>query len=231
MPYKERVVRAGRTSDHIVQLFDSPESLAKTVSDYVLEGLRAGENALVVIAPERWTLVSRRIAPHLPPTSVIQYERPDTNGVGPITGRAGTRLIVLDAAQTLGQLLDQNGPAPDRFEAVIGRRIRAATRRGHRLRVYGEMVDLLAARAELKWAYRLEQSWNALAEHLSFRVLCGYSAVHFGDSRTAAALALICGAHTHVRAASSDDLGAWLLDGAIADGPRRTREPSPPAIS
>lgn len=230
MTYKERVVRGERTSDHVVQLFDTPDSLAATVSDYVLAGLRTGENALVVIDSERWTLVSRRIAPHFPRSSVIHYERPDTSGSAPFAGREGARLIVLDAAQTLGLLLDRNGPSSERFEAVLGRRIRTTIRRGARLRVYGEIMDLLAARGEYKWAYRLEQSWNALAEQVPFHLLCGYSAVHFGDSRTAAALALICRAHTHVRAASSDDLGAWLVDGALGDAPSGTREPSSPAI-
>jgi hypothetical protein len=49
-----------------------------------------------------------------------------------------------------------------------------------------------------------------------FTLFCGYSAVHFGDPRSAAALQAICRAHTHVRASSDDDLGAFLMSEARA---------------
>jgi hypothetical protein len=91
---------------------------------------------------------------------------------------------------------------------LIGRLI-AETAGG--VSVYGEMVELLAEEGDMRGAQRLEQLWNELADRQPFSLLCGYSAAHFADARTATDLRAICCTHTRVQKNTSDMLGNWLV--------------------
>jgi hypothetical protein len=62
--------------------------------------------------------------------------------------------------------------------------------------VYGEIVELLAAREDFAGAVALEELWNGLARRYPFTLLCGYSAAHFADPTRAGALEAICATHT-----------------------------------
>ena len=58
MHYKERVVHGTIQSEHIVQFFDTAESLADAVADFVSEGYGLGETLLLAITPAHWVLVA-----------------------------------------------------------------------------------------------------------------------------------------------------------------------------
>jgi hypothetical protein len=73
------------------------------------------------------------------------------------------------------------------------------------------MVDILAAHGNFTAAEQLEALWNDLAAQCSFRLLCGYSAAHFGDERTTQHLNTVCAAHTSTGARATDLLATWLL--------------------
>lgn len=125
--------------------------------------------------------------------------------------QADGRLTLLDAADTLKRLLRNGIPDGDRFDATIGTLVRRLGAGGTHVRAYGEMVDLLATEGDFRGAQQLEALWNELRERESFTLFCGYSAVNFGDPRTAEALRHICRAHSRVHATSGDPLGSYLL--------------------
>jgi hypothetical protein len=50
------------TSAHVVQLFDSDESLADAVSAFLYEGFKRRETLLMVIDEQRWYSVAMRLA-------------------------------------------------------------------------------------------------------------------------------------------------------------------------
>ena len=52
------------------------------------------------------------------------------------------------------------------------------------MRIYGEMVNLLAARGDLRGALALEKAWNRAPSGAPVALLCGYSSSHFGDPAT-----------------------------------------------
>jgi hypothetical protein len=58
---------------------------------------------------------------------------------------------------------------------------------------------------------QLESLFDELRAREPFTLFCGFSAVHFGDPRTADALRRVCRAHSRVRANPFDPLGAYLL--------------------
>lgn len=74
-----------------------------------------------------------------------------------------------------------------------------------------DMVDVLAARGNLRGAQQLEELWNLLATRECITLFCGYASGHFGDPRTARALAAICAAHDEVHRKADDILAEFLL--------------------
>jgi hypothetical protein len=125
---------------------------------------------------------------------------------------ADGRLVVLDAATTLATFMVNEDPDPAKFRASIGDLVsRVCAESEHGLAAYGEMVDILAAQRNFQAAEQLEALWNELSQTCSFRLLCGYSAIHFGDERTDAHLRGICAAHHDASARATDLLSTWLL--------------------
>ena len=187
---------ADTPSEHTVQLFDSSKSMAETVSQFLINGLERGENALLVATPEHRELLTRRL---------------DDSGWTVRTLIAANRMVVLDAAQTLTKFMRHDTPSPVAFDEVVGTLVRRLAD-GKRLWIYGEMVDVLAARGNYAGAQQLELIWNMLGQRECFTLFCGYASGHFGDPRTARALAGICAAHGHVHRKSTDILAEFLLN-------------------
>lgn len=193
----ERLVHGSVISDHIVQLFDTQRTLARSVSAFLAQGFESGDALLVVARPKHWTATATRL---------------ERAGYSPGTAMSQHRLTVLDASATLASFMRRGSLDARLFEDVIGScvgQIAARSKRG--LRIYGEMVDLLAEERNLDAAHQLEELWNGLAQRHSFRLLCGYASAHFIDPRTAAALTAVCAAHTRVDTSSDDALGNWVL--------------------
>ncbi|MGH9348362.1 MAG: MEDS domain-containing protein [Vicinamibacterales bacterium] len=193
----ERVARGQVSTEHQVQLFDDVESLTETVTAFLFEGWQRGETLLVIARPENWALVSRRLA---------------ADGCPVDEEIASERLVVLDAATTLATFLRNGRPVPERFAQKTGRLVERLSKQSRtRLRVYGEMVDILAAHGEFASVQELERLWNELGCLYSLTLLCGYSSGHFGDARTASVLRDICEGHDKATAKPTDLLGSWLL--------------------
>lgn len=196
-PHRERVVHGSNVSEHLVQLFDETNSLVLALSQFLHDGWQRGDHLLVVARPANWAAT----APQL-----------DALGCPVAKAIASGRLIVLDAATTLASFMVKGDPDPGKFQAQVGelvRRLCAFSTAG--LTVYGEMVDILAGEGNFNAVEQLERLWNSLSETCSFRLLCGYSAAHFGDETTTAQLQEICAQHTHASARPTDMLSTWLL--------------------
>ena len=183
-------------SEHNVQLFDSSKSLVDSVAQFLIKGLEKGENLLIVVTPEHRDLLAKRLGDF---------------GWSARTLIAANRLVLLDAAQTLDKFMRQDTPSPVAFDEVVGSLVHRLAA-GKRLWIYGEMVDVLAARGNYRGAQQLEEIWNVLGQRECFTLFCGYASGHFGDPRTARALADICAAHDHVHRKPTDILAEFLLD-------------------
>jgi hypothetical protein len=184
------------TSEHHVQLFDSSRSLAEAVSGFLMAGFLRGEPLLIVATPQHRELLSRTLA---------------DAGLNIREAIAANRLVMLDAAQTLEKFMRGNTPNAIAFDEVVGSLV-ARLANDQRVRIYGEMVDVLAARGLYKAAIKLEELWNALGLRESYSLFCGYASAHFGDPRTARALAEICAAHDQLHRKADDLLAEFLLE-------------------
>jgi len=182
-------------TDHLLQLFDSDASRAASVAHFVREGLAACDTVLLVLAPAHWTAAKAGLA-----------------GVDLDAAEREGRLTVRDATLLLHGFMHRGVPEYERFDASVGAHVRQLIARGRPLRVYGEMVDVLAIEGDFDAARELETLWNQLAVRHPFTLFCGYSAISFGDPRTAHTLRALCNAHTRVRSEAEDVLGSFLLE-------------------
>jgi hypothetical protein len=182
-------------------LFDSDESLADALTEFLSEGRARNAGLLVAITRRNWAATARRL-----------------KGAGfPISeSLAGGRLTVMDAQQLLKQFAGNGHIDAALFDRTVGSLIRRLAADGP-LYVFGEMVDLLAGAGDYRAAERLEVLWNGLAERASFTLFCGYSSVSFGDVRSSGALRQICAAHSHVQLSDRDRLGSWLVSSSGAN--------------
>jgi MEDS: MEthanogen/methylotroph, DcmR Sensory domain len=183
-------------SEHHVQLFDSSKSLADTVAAFLLAGFARGESMLIVATPEHRELLTRRFR---------------ESGLNPRDAVAANRLVILDASQTLDKFMRKDTPGPAAFDEVVGTIIEQLSN-DKRVCIYGEMVDLLVARGNYKAAQQLEELWNDLGRRECFTLFCGYASGHFGDPKTAKALAAICASHSHLHRKPDDLLAEFLLE-------------------
>ena len=183
-------------TEHLVQLFDSDESLADAVSAFLHEGLVQAETLVVVMDERRWYGVAMRLS---------------SRGCSVDEAMRSGQLTVRDAAETLKLFMRLGRPDRDLFENSVGALIRELSARGAPLRVYGEMVNVLAAVGEYRAAHELEELWNDLGRRSAFRLFCGYAAAHFGDPRNLEALRRICASHSQVLSSPHDVLGSFLL--------------------
>lgn len=183
-------------STHTAQLFDDTKSRIDALVGFVRQGLEAGDCVIVVATREHWQLAAARLM---------------RRGLQLDADIASYRLRVHDANEMLGRLMVENGLDLELFDQVVGERVRRLRALGPRLRIYGEMVDLLAADGDFTNALRLEEMWNDLLVEEPSDLLCGYSSIHFGDPQRSAALSEICRTHTCLRFSPYDRLGGYLL--------------------
>jgi hypothetical protein len=185
--------------DHILQLFDDAESLADGLAEFLRSGFERNETMLVLAGAAQWSLTVKRF--------VSDADRLSN-------GAASGQLTLLDSITTLERLRPGGRLNPVLFDEVVGTLVRQLRSRGRPLRVYGEMVDVLALEGDFQAARQLEDLWNDLGCAEPFTLLCGYSAVHFGDPASADALARICRSHSEVRVSPHDILATFLLETA-----------------
>ena len=93
------------SSEHHLQLFDSSTSLVETVSAFLIEGFRRGEPLLLAVTPEHRELLTRAL---------------EDAGISVREAMMASRLVIVDAAQTLGKFMRQDVPSRIAFDEVVG---------------------------------------------------------------------------------------------------------------
>lgn len=170
--------------NHLVQFYDAdPTLLVTSVAGYIDAGLRCGDAAIVVATPEHRDAIVAALGSSRSRRDLL-----------------ARRLVLLDAATTLEQIMIDGEPDWQRFEAVVGGTVRGLRRAkpGAGLRAYGEMVGLLWAAGNVDAAIKLEEFWNVLLGSAEFTLYCAYSADVFADHLQTDGVKALLRAHTHV---------------------------------
>lgn len=88
------------------------------------------------------------------------------------------------------------------FDAFVAERARVLLRRFPKLRVYGEMVEVLCTQNRAAQAVELEATWNRLRHPNAFELLCSYSLDSLERASASGHGVHLCAAHADVRFAA-----------------------------
>jgi hypothetical protein len=167
---------------HAVRFYDSEDSLAKIVTEFLADGLTNGMPGIVVATPAQRAAIVRELG---------------ARGLDVVSLQQSDDLVLLDAADTMSSFMANATLDARAFHdslcAAIARAYRGRT--DCTVRIYGQMVDMLWKEGKRDLAIRLEVLWNQLANTRRFSLLCGYAVgsfykdAHFRD---------VCAQHTHV---------------------------------
>jgi hypothetical protein len=167
---------------HAVRFYESDKSLARIVAEFLHEGFDAGNPGIVVATPAQRAAIIRELTDRS--LDVVDLRRADD-------------FLLLDASETLSTFMREGQPDADRFKdqmcQVIERVCRG--RRDCKVRIFGQMVDVLWQEGARDAAIRLEVLWNQLAQTQAFSLLCGYA---IGNFYKDASVDEICVQHSHV---------------------------------
>jgi hypothetical protein len=184
---------------HVVQFYENDGYLFETVGHFMGAGLLACDRVVV-------------IASQAHREGFLQQLR--TLDFDPEKALAEGQLRLLDAEETLAKFMVNGAPDRDRFHQLLDELI-AKTTAGSaeaRIRLYGEMVDVLWRTGNRSAAIYLEQLWNEATQRHSFSLLCAYVMSNFYKQTDSDGLdpelRAVCRSHSHVIGAEDFETGA-----------------------
>lgn len=165
---------------HLVQFYETDAFLADAVARFAASGLAHDELVLLIVTAEHGRGALGRLRER-----EVEVDEAIESG----------RLVIVDADEALELFVDASEPDRAGLEAIVDP---VFARAGDRpVRIYGEVVDLLAARGLVDVAVALEDAWNALAATRDFTLLCGYAMSRFRSADDAARFERVCATHAH----------------------------------
>lgn len=182
-PTLTRLAPESNPHRHLVEFYESDESLVDSVVQFLTPALEAGEAAIVVATRQHRHRFEAALA---------------ARGLDVTAPHQRSQLISLDAAQTLAAFMLDGAPDPARFRTVVGGLIERVTESGRAVRIYGEMVALLWEAGNIAGAVALEDLWNELADSRPFSLFCAYPISVFKGEESTAAFRTVCEQHSAV---------------------------------
>ena len=158
-PWNDRLAEP-LCKEHLVQLYRDDRDLVEAVSLYAGRGLGKGEAVILVATEVHLEAVDERLRE-------AGFDLGDLKAWG--------QLVTADAAGLLSRFLVDGSVDAARFRSILNDMITLARRGGRfqRIRVYGEMVNLLW-RENHPATRQLEELWNEAIELHAVSLLCGY---------------------------------------------------------
>lgn len=162
--------------EHYVWFYEERAQLIEVVADFAADGLRAGEQVILIATED-----------HL-------------HDIGELLAAAGAdtaSLQTFDAATTLSGFYRDGIIDREAFDRTIGSLVRATAAKG-KVRAFGEMVALLWADGAVREAIELEGLWCDLRGRESFSLLCAYPSSVVLDEALHAPINAVCALHSEV---------------------------------
>jgi len=150
---------------HFVQFYESDTFLVHSIADYVSSGLKAGETCIVAATDK-----------HLKMLESFLSQDESLDGL-----RNGELLIKVDAHKALARIMSGNMPNEDRFLDLVEPYLIKASKRGGGIRIFGELVQVLAEQGNSEASLLLEALWNGLRTDYEFALYCAYSTKQFAN--------------------------------------------------
>ncbi len=177
-----------KNSDHFVQFYESDDFLIDSLTNFISEGLDAGDVCLIVATKNhRDSLAGQLIS----------------NGKNLKQAQNRGQFISIDAAETCSKFMSDGFPVENLFLEVIGNTIKNSALPGRRIRIFGEMVALLVGENNVEAAVEVENLWNKINRTYPFTLFCAYPLGYFCGETYSDAFRLVCNDHSAVIPAES----------------------------
>lgn len=144
---------------HQVQFYEQSEFLCRSVSRFAIAGLGAGEGVSIIATASHTALIREELERSIHFKAAVNTKQ----------------LIILDADEALSKLIVNGNPDPDRLYDTIGTLIDSQLAQFPRVRVYGEMVNILWHQKNVDGTIALEKIWNDFLRPRLVTLLCGYA--------------------------------------------------------
>ena len=170
------------SGNHIVKVCRDQTVKINSVAQYVAKGLSNGEAVAIIARPSlRKALVDFLVK----------------QGFDVQSFKDQGQIKFLDADFLLSSLWIDNGIDIEAFEKLVADPLKVMKLTYDKIRIFGEMVDVLWQKGAYDGAMQLEDRWNDLFKKIEFSLLCTYSFNHLDPSTYDEALERICRCHTH----------------------------------
>jgi len=155
-------------ADHhqAVRFYEGETSLAQMTAKFLAEGLTDHHPAIVVATSTmRAALIIELTAQSF---DVMELQR-------------SGELLLLDAKDLLSAFMIDGKPHAKKFNETMCQVIDQACqgRSSCKIRIFGQLVDVLWREGQHQAAIQLEMLWNQLARNQAFSLLCGYAMGNF----------------------------------------------------
>ena len=204
----DRVVADAAPRDHIVQLYQDQDFLNRAVCRFVGAGFANGEGIILVSTLPHWNGFRGRL---------------EAEGVNVGAARKRGQLTVVDADELLPRFMRNAMPDPDIFPGVFADVVAEARASGgyRKVRVWGEMVNVLWERGDVDASMNLEDQFDQLIKKRDMAIFCSFLMDNFNDDVHARMLPRLGTNHSHL--IPVEDYAR--LERAVADALRETVGP------
>ena len=187
---------------HAVQLYHEEDDLASALARFAASGLQAGEAVVVVGTSARWGTLTERL-----------------RGAGVDTHAAVLRgqLRLFGARVVLSSCMSHGVPDRLAFNESVSGILGLMRLRYPKLRVFGELTDLLWTEGKRDAAAAIERFWNALLEAQPFSLLCACPLDSLDGRAYNGALQGVCALHTSLMPAGDGKAFNEAVSGAIRE--------------
>jgi hypothetical protein len=160
-----------KPGEHLVQCWQTEESLLAALEGFVSAGLREEEGVILIATAGHLHVVEKRLRKHW-----LDIDRARWEG----------RYIPLLAQETLARFMGADGlPDEGRFNAMARKLLDRASAPERKVRFFGEMVGVLWAQGNIAGAIQLENVWDKFIHAHGVPLFCAYPRQLFGDDKNA----------------------------------------------
>ncbi len=169
---------------HAVQFYDREEFILKEIQKFISAGWQQKEGVLAVLRKNRLDKLVQALS---------------VNGAEALSSAIQNGQIQLIAAEELmPSIFKEEQIDSEVFQLKIGKRLSDLQDGFGRIRVYGEIVDILWCQGKKEMALAVENEWQELSKTYDFTLLCGYSLTGFSKAKDMPDFVRVCGRHQKI---------------------------------
>jgi len=182
---------------HVVHFYEPQAFPSRQIAEYLFAGIVAGDSSLIIATPEHTQALFDSLLLCGADAELLIHD-----GL----------LTALDATATLAALQAHSALTDAGVDEILLAPL-AGARQGSlsgEVRVFGELVDLLAVAGDYARCLQLEAQCNRLLAAHPFTLYCAYSTASFAHEHSAEAVSAICGGHAEIMPFASKFPPGWL---------------------